>query len=173
MAAQTVKTGIHVVCHCSDCRAFQVALGQPDPGAEAGIPIVQVGPAGLKISGRMAALRLSPNGPFRFYAPCCGTPIATTLTRRTLPFAGILAGLVAQPEHLGPVRAHLNMTGPDGTVKHRHIGRSVRTLFANAGRAYLRGEARITPFFDLETGAPVVEPQVIDKARKDDIYRGL
>lgn len=148
-------------------------MGRPDPGGDTGVSILQIGPAGLVLQGDMAALRLSPRGPFRFYAPCCGTPIATTLTSRTLPFAGLLAGLVTSPERLGPVRAHVNMTGMDGKLTHRHMGRMVRGIFANAGGAYLRGEARVTPFFDAQTGRPVVEPQVIDKARKIGIYRDL
>lgn len=173
MAARTVKSGTHIICHCRDCRAFQVALGQPDPGAETGISIFQIAPAGLALHGEMAALRLSPRGPFRFYAPCCGTPIATTLTRRTMPFAGMLSGMVVAPERLGPVRAHVHMTGLDGKVTHRHMGRMVRALFSNAGSTYLRGEARLTPFFDAATGRPVVEPVVIEKARKAEIYSAL
>lgn len=67
----------------------------------------------------MACMRLSPRGPYRFYAPCCGTPIATTMTSRTVPFAGLLAGLVVEADRLGPVRANVNITGADGKVKHR------------------------------------------------------
>lgn len=121
----------------------------------------------------MACMRLSPRGPLRFYAPCCGTPIATTMTGRTLPFAGMLAGLVVEAERLGPVRAHVNITGPDGKVKHRNMGRMVRSILSNAIGAYLRREARETPFFDADTGLPVVTPVVLDKARKAEVYAAL
>ena len=173
LAGRTAKAGTHIVCHCRDCRAFQVAVGRDDPGADRGVNVLQIGPAGLKITGDMAAIRMSPRGPFRFYAACCGTPIATTMTKPTIPFAGLLTAVLEDPDRLGPVRANVNITGADGSVKHKRIGRVVRAIFSNAGSACLRGERKVTPFFDPETGAPVVEPVVIDKERKAEIYRAL
>lgn len=173
VAARTVKAGIHVVCHCRDCRAFQVALGRDDPGAVAGVDIFQISPAGLEIAGEMAVMRLSPRGPLRFYAPCCGSPIATTTTSRKIPFAGLLTDILETPEVLGPVRADVNIPAAGGGVKHRKVGRSLRALISNGIATYMRGERKVTPFFDEETGAPVVEPVVIDKARKAEIYRAL
>lgn len=168
-----LKSGTRLICHCRDCRAFQVALGRPDPGAAAGVDIIQLPPSGLTLTGEMAAMRLSPRGPFRFYAPCCGAPIATTMTRRTVPFAGLLTSMIVEANRLPKVRAWVNITGADGTVKHKRAGRAVRALFANAAGACLRGERTLTPFFDAKTGAPMAEPEVIDKTRKAEIYRAL
>jgi hypothetical protein len=176
LAAKTLKSGTYLTCHCRDCRAFQVALGRDDPGAAAGVPIVQIGPAGMEITEgheHLAALRLSPRGPLRFYAACCGTPIATTPSKLSLPFAGILADMIEDKSALGRVRAQVNITGADGKVTHRRIGRVVMALFANAGAAIMKGERKRTPFFEAATGKPVVEPVVIDKARKAEIYNRL
>ena len=88
LAAKTVKSGTHLTCHCRDCRAFQVAVGRDDPGAVDGVRILQIGPAGMEITEgaeHLAALRLSPRGPLRFYAACCGTPIATTPSKLSIP----------------------------------------------------------------------------------------
>lgn len=161
------------MCHCADCRAFQVAIGRDDPGAEAGVDILQIAPAGLEISGEMAAMRLSPRGPFRFYAPCCGTPIATTMTSRTVPFAGLLTGVLDDAESLGKIHVRVNMKGANGSVKHHKMGRMVRSILSGALGAVLRGERKTTPFFDAETGAPVAEPVILDKTRKAEIYRAL
>ena len=176
LADKTVKSSVHVSCHCRDCRAFQVALGRDDPGAAEGVRVLQIGPAGMEITQgveHLAALRLSPRGPLRFYASCCNTPIATTPSRLSLPFAGLLAEVVEDQNALGRVRAQVNITQMDGKVTHKRMGRVVRALFANAGAAMLRGERKKTPFFNAETSQPVVQPELIDKARKAEVYAKL
>lgn len=173
LADRTAKAGTRVVCHCADCRAFQVAIGREDPGADAGVDILQIAPAGLQIDGEMAALRLSPRGPIRFYAPCCGTPIATTMTSRTVPFAGLLTTILEDPDSLGKPRARVNIKSADGSVKHHKMGRMVRAIVSGAIGAMMRGERKVTPFFDAQTGAPVAAPVILDKARKAEIYRAL
>jgi hypothetical protein len=176
LTGKTLKSGTHLTCHCRDCRAFQVALGREDPGAKDGVRIVQIAPAGMEITqgaDTLAALRLSPRGPLRFYAACCDTPIATTPSRLSLPFAGVLADVIEDQGALGRVRAQVNITAADGRVTHKRMGRVVRALFANALSAMLKGDRKKTPFFDAETGKPVVEPMIIDRARKAEIYRSL
>ena len=84
-----------------------------------------------------------------------------------------MAEIVEDQTALGRVRAQVNITGAGGTVKHKRMGRVVRALFANAGAAILKGERKKTPFFDAETGRPVVEPQLIDRTRKAEIYASL
>ncbi|MEX3016334.1 DUF6151 family protein [Gymnodinialimonas hymeniacidonis] len=176
LTEKTLKSGTHLTCHCKDCRAFQVAVGRDDPGAIDGVRIVQIGPGGMAITQgveHLAALRLSPRGPLRFYAACCGTPIATTPSKLSIPFAGLLADMVEHQDALGRVRAQVNITQPDGKVTHKRMGRVVMALFSNAGAAILKGERKKTPFFDAETGRPVVDPVVIDKVRKAEIYARL
>ncbi len=176
LAAKTVKSGTHLTCHCRDCRAFQVAVGRDDPGAADGVRILQIGPAGMEITQgveHLAALRLSPRGPLRFYAACCGTPIATTPSKLSIPFAGLITEMVEDQGALGRVRAQVNISGPGGKTTHRRAGRVVMALVANVGAALIKGERKKTPFFNAETGRPVVEPKVIDKARKAEIYASL
>ncbi|MEJ6391397.1 DUF6151 family protein [Gymnodinialimonas ulvae] len=176
MTEKTLKSGTHLTCHCRDCRAFQVAVGRDDPGATNGVHIVQIAPAGMEVTQgaeHLAALRLSPRGPLRFYAACCGSPVATTPSKLALPFAGVLAEMIEDQSALGRVRAQVNITGPDGRVTHKRMGRVVRALFANAGAALLNGDRKKTPFFDAETGKPVVVPVLLDKGRKAEIYRAL
>ena len=81
--------------------------------------------------------------------------------------------MIEDKSALGRVRAQVNITGADGKVTHRRIGRVVMALFANAGAAIMKGERKRTPFFEAATGKPVVEPVVIDKARKAEIYSRL
>src|ERR1700757_5235893 len=72
-----------VVCYCEDCQAFAHQLGRADLlDAQGGSDIVQVAPASLtfiKGQNRIAGLRLTPKGLFRWHATCCNTPVGNTL----------------------------------------------------------------------------------------------
>ncbi len=95
------------------------------------------------------------------------------MTRRTIPFAGLMTDVIVDASRLPKVRAWVNITGADGSVKHKRMGRLVRGLFGNALGACLRGERTKTPFFDAGTGAPVIQPVIIDRARRAEIYGAL
>mgnify|MGYP002788199585 CR=1 FL=1 len=68
-----------IVCYCADCQAFAHHLGRADLlNEKGGSDIVPVAPASLVFRegrDRIAAVRLSPRGPHRFYATCCNTPV--------------------------------------------------------------------------------------------------
>ena len=88
---QTVN---RVVCYCDDCQAFAHHLGRADLlNAKGGSDIVQVAPASLtfvKGRDRIAGVRLSAKGLFRYHTTCCNTPVGNTLSP-AIPFVGILA----------------------------------------------------------------------------------
>src|SRR5215204_4669214 len=73
-----------VVCYCDDCQAFLHHLGCAELlDASGGTDIVQVAPAALAFdrgAERIAGLRLTPKGLYRWYADCCKTPLGNTLT---------------------------------------------------------------------------------------------
>jgi hypothetical protein len=104
----TPNTVNHCICYCSDCRAFVQHLGRDElltPGG--GVRIVQVAPARVTLDARdkLACLRLTPKGMFRFYAACCRSPIANALSP-AWPFAGLSgAALEASERELGVARA--------------------------------------------------------------------
>ena len=64
-----------VVCYCDDCQAFAHQLGRADLlNAQGGSDIVQVAPASLtftKGQDRIAGMRLTPKGLFRWHTTCC------------------------------------------------------------------------------------------------------
>ena len=66
-----------VVCYCDDCQAFAHQLGRADLlNAQGGSDIVQVAPASLafmKGQNRIAGVRLTPKGLFRWHTTCCNT----------------------------------------------------------------------------------------------------
>ena len=72
-----------VICYCDDCQAFAHHLGRADLlNAQGGSDIVQVAPASLtfvKGQNRIAGVRLTPKGLFRWHTTCCNTPVGNTL----------------------------------------------------------------------------------------------
>ena len=90
-SADTVS---HVVCYCDDCQAYAHYLGRADwLDAHGGTDIVQVAPASLSFvrgNERIAGLRLTAKGLYRWYATCCKTPVGNTLSP-SIPFVGIAA----------------------------------------------------------------------------------
>ena len=88
------RTANRVVCYCGDCQAFAHQLDCADLlNAQGGSDIVQVAPASLtfvKGQDRIAGVRLTPKGLFRYHTTCCNTPIGNTLSP-AIPFVGILA----------------------------------------------------------------------------------
>lgn len=159
-----------VICYCSDCRAFAEHLDRADVlDAQGGTDICQLPAARLEFtSGRehLACLRLTDRGPLRWYAACCGTPVANTPPSAQAPFAGVLrAALRAEEAALRPVD-HRIMTaearGPvEGPSQHPAFPRAlIARLLSRILLWRLRGDHRRTPFFDPDTGAPVAAPLV-------------
>lgn len=159
-----------VVCYCTDCQAFARRTGHEEVlDAHGGTDIVQLSPRHLEFrSGvdRLGCLRLTENGPFRWYARCCGTPIGNTPPGQ-LPFVGLLTSTLgddASDATLGPVgRRIMAKEAVNGPVTGPavHAGFPLGLILRLLPRIVfwrLRGDARRSPFFDPETGAPRAEP---------------
>jgi hypothetical protein len=88
------KTVNRVICYCEDCQAFAHQLGRSDLlDVHGGSDVVQIAPASLTFvqgQDKIAALRLSRKGLYRWHTRCCNTPVGNTLTP-SLPFVGIIA----------------------------------------------------------------------------------
>lgn len=161
----------HVVCYCRDCQTYAHALGRPDAlDAKGGTEIVQTSPSLVTFAegrDRLALLRLTPDGLFRWYAKCCDTPVGNTAPTWKASYVGLVhtcldAGGRSLDESFGPVLTPVNTTHAKGEVAMRPAGLAVslgRTGLA-MGRALLDGSYRRTPFFDGD-GAPVVAPRVL------------
>ncbi|KMK66475.1 DUF6151 family protein [Puniceibacterium sp. IMCC21224] len=158
----------HLVCYCRDCRAFARHMGRSDelePGG--GTPLVQVLPARITITRgaeHVACLRLSNKGLHRWYAGCCGTPVANTVGSSRMPLAGMWRPLFGATDRFGPVVTHgfTKMAVPGAGVPRRDKGllRMLGGLAQRSLAAYMAGTARQSPFFDA-AGRPVAVPQVL------------
>ena len=170
------KIGNRAVCYCDDCQAFANFLST-DCGIldeHGGTDIFQTSPAYLEFTRGLEhidCLRLTPKGTFRWYTDCCRTPIGNTWPTGKVPFVGLIHSCL-EPEDrsldevLGPVRYHVmakyangDMTGIDAYEKFPL--HQIFPFMWNLLRWRIRGDHKRSPFFDAETGEPVVTPQVI------------
>ena len=138
----------------------------------------------------LACMRLTSKGLVRWYAACCKTPVGNTLDTPKMSFIGLVhtclkgapeavnsaagsaggstgggsgTGGKSLDEVFGPVRCWVNPGGAKGEPKPKVAGlwRALGWFFGNVVRARLNGDYRKTPFFNMATGQPVVQPLVL------------
>lgn len=165
LTSEGAQAGTHVACHCADCRANEVYHNLPDPAPEP-VRLLQISPEAITITQgaeHLRVLRLTRRGIFRWYAGCCGTPIANTLASAKLPFAGMRTALFENPDHFGKIRVEAFVPQPGKPPRTKGALPMVLSLFKRMGAARLSGRWRDTPFFDAETGEPVAAVEVLSK----------
>jgi hypothetical protein len=164
------RTVNRVICHCSDCQDFAHWLDQADRvlDAHGGSDICQVSPRTIRFESgadRLACIRLTSKGPYRWYASCCRSPIANTVPG--LPFAGLVRPTV-QPDEVGLTSIHGRIFGCDAIgdpatlqasdrIPLRLLGRVARKLLLRR----LRGDHRHSPFHDHATGQALARPDLL------------
>ncbi len=151
--------GTHVVCYCADCQSAAAHLGAAaamDP--QGGVAIYQTTPDRIRIAKgaeQLACLRLSNRGMYRWYAACCGTPLAATPAARGFPMAGVLMMAVpdaADRRALGPPVARANVDGARSArgapPKGAGLGRAAWGILQRGVAALIAGRGRNSPFRD-------------------------
>jgi hypothetical protein len=168
------------ICYCDDCQAFAHHLGRPELlNAIGGSDIVQLAPARLKIEqglDRIAGMRLTPRGLFRWYSTCCNTPLGNTVSP-DIPFVGVLVSSF----DLGPQDPDQAFGGPVGEIKGEYaIGeppagsRGIRLTImlrsiAKVLNWRLTGKTWPHPFYDRVTGKPIYPVTVLSAKQREDL----
>ncbi len=168
-----------VVCCCKFCQSYARHLGRGDAVLDewGGTEVVQVRPSRIEfLEGRdqLGCLHLTETGARRWYAQCCKTPIANTMARGHLPFAGLVTYVVdrdalTQPleEVVGPIIARVNGDFGDQASAMRatrwDLARMLMHFVPLFGKWYLLGDQRRSPFFGTD-GRPVVTPTRVKHA---------
>ena len=167
-----------VICYCDDCQAFAHHLGRADLlNAQGGSDIVQVAPASLtfiKGQNRIAGVRLTPKGLFRWHTTCCSTPVGNTLGP-AIPFVG----LTAQTFEGGTRTADAVFGPPIGAILGKYAigqapagstGINLTVLLRAITRVLgwrLRGRAWPHPFFQLKTREPIYPLRVLTHEERE------
>jgi hypothetical protein len=170
------KRAKRIVCLCDDCQTYAHYLGRaPDVlDRNGGTDIFPATPADMRITAgaeQLRCARLSPKGLLRWYAGCCKTPIANTMSSAKVPYAGIVHSItdhaesgVAREKVLGPVVARIQGRFgvpplPDGTLRAVSVGVILMNI-SFLTRAWLAGKGQPSPFFS-RAGALTAEPYVL------------
>lgn len=171
------ESGAHVVCYCADCRAFARLTGGADTlDAAGGVALYQTVPQVLGDArglDRVACMRLSRRGPYRWYATCCGAAIANTAPSRAMPFNSLVAAGFRDRAALGQPVAKVNLKSATGPVPRPHgsLWAVVASLARRTVAAWLTGGWRKTVFFRSD-GTPVSPPKAPEPAARDAAYKG-
>ena len=91
----SANSGKRLVCMCDDCQSYAYQMDRADDilDPSGGTELYQTTLSNITITQgaeHLGCLRLSPKGLMRWYAGCCDTPIANTLPRHKVPFAGVV-----------------------------------------------------------------------------------
>jgi hypothetical protein len=172
------RTVNRVTCYCDDCQAYAHRLGRADLlDSNGGTDIVQVAPAALSFvqgQDQIAALRLSPNGLYRWYARCCNTPVGNTVSP-SLPFVGLAAQSFASerqnPDQLfGPPVGAIQGKFAIGDVPKQVQGISLPLILRTLRLVLswrLGGKTWPHPFFDQATRQPRYPVMVLTKEQRE------
>lgn len=177
------RSSQRVVCYCRDCRAYAWHLGDSDVlDAQGGTEIVASLPSKLRFdagSDALECLSLSPRGLLRWYADCCGTPIANTPRNPKIAYAGLVHTCLEQgtpplQQSFGPLRMAVNTGSALGPVRKTPILATAASLFGLATTllaARIGSGWRDNPFFDdAGTAAPVRSVRVLTPAERAQAY---
>lgn len=174
--------GERMRCYCRDCQSYAHHLGVADQvlDAHGGTPLFETTAGGLEFTrgaDKIAALRLSPKGPLRWYAGCCRTPIANTMATPKLPFLALIASCWrGDSAQLGAERVAVfgkDALGERSQIK-AHDKIPLPAIARVAGRlllARLRGEHRRVALFD-DHGQPCCEVKILSREERQ-AARGL
>jgi hypothetical protein len=170
------RTVNRVTCYCDDCQAFAHQLGRADLlNEKGGSDVVQVAPATLRfIQGqdRIAGVRLSPKGLYRWHTTCCNTPVGNTLSP-AVPFVGLIAQTFDVPhldDVVGPPTGAIQGKFAVGEAPAGSTGLNLSLILGAIGKVLgwrLGGKIWPHPFFARETRAPIYPITVISKERRE------
>jgi hypothetical protein len=167
---QTARA-MRAVCYCRDCQTYAHLLGRADQVLDAigGTDVVATPASNVAISagrGHLACVSLSPRGLLRWYAACCGTPIANTPRDWKVPYVGLMHTCLRQPDPLErsfpQVQMRVNTKSAHGAVP-RDTGLRGKLRFLRIGMVLagmrLSGAYKATPLFSA-SGEPGASPRV-------------
>ncbi len=180
VADASPRTVNRVICYCDDCQAFAHQLGRADLlDVHGGSDIVQVAPASLTFlqgQHRIAGLRLTPKGLFRWYASCCNTPLGNTLSP-AIPFVGVIAQAfdngAQKPDDvfgrpIGAVRGKYAIGDPPAGSMGIGLSIMAHTIRMLLGWR-VRGRAWPHPFFNRDTRAPIYPLSVLSHSQRESL----
>lgn len=178
------QTGTRIRCYCRDCQAFAHFLSREDTMLDraGGTDILQTLPSRVEFTSgadRLAAMRLSDKGLFRWHTSCCRSPIGNTVSSRAFSFVGLI---VATLGAAADGRSRDAVIGPSRGVVHAEFARTelgdadsalnpgaIGAIAARSVGALVSGAYKKTPFFAAD-GSPIAVPRVLAEQERAELY---
>jgi hypothetical protein len=168
------------ICYCDDCQAFLHFLERAELlDAHGGTDVVQVPPSMVAFDQgleRIAAMRMTSQGMYRWYASCCKTPLENTLTP-SVPFIGmpleIFRGAPSVQridEIFGKPRRAVMGKFAVGGAPEAAMGFPVGHIVHIVAKVFswkLAGKTWPHPFFDKATRAPQYPVTILERAERE------
>jgi hypothetical protein len=125
-------------------------------------------------------MRLTDKGLVRWYAKCCNTPIGNTAANYRLSFVGLIHNCLEAPpasldDSFGPVRMWSFTKNAKTKIKGSSFGMvpGILKILAMVMRARLNGAYKHTPFFLIDSGAPIVTPKILNNSEREAVYKDV
>ena len=163
-----------MVCYCGSCQDYARHLSREEDVLDdaGGTDLVRTLPRHLTIEKGLENIKcckLTENGPLRWYAGCCNTPIANTGGSAKLAYVGLMTKVLSDSDRdraIGPVSFRLSTGGAQRPVEFEAGVSSslprflMRSILAVLGER-ITARYRQTPFFRMPSGEPVSAPEMV------------
>ncbi|MBN21482.1 MAG: hypothetical protein CL678_09375 [Bdellovibrionaceae bacterium] len=169
------KPSFHVECLCCDCQNFAAYLKQENRILDkyGSTELFQTYPSYIEFSEgseQIACVKLTEKGLMRWYASCCNSPIANTMSSSKIPFAGISVKLMKfeseteKESTLGPVimkafAKYAIGSKPQGSIDRFPLS-FIPKILTFMAKGFLGRKYTPHPFF--KQGTPVSLPKVLN-----------
>jgi len=169
---------VHGACYCRDCQAFARHLGRPERmlDAQGGTEVIGTLPHRVHFTSgqqRLACITLTPRGPLRWYAECCGMSVANGSRAPKTPFVTLHCRAIAAPRAdveraFGPSSFRFAVDAATAPVAKSRVGflLAMPKILWNILQARLSGSWRSNPFFKPGTDEPIRAPVALPKEER-------
>lgn len=162
-----------LVCYCRDCQAFVHQLNRQDVLDEfGGTEVIPVYPSEIEImTGKehLTCYRITLDGPYRWVAGCCNSPILNT--KGGFPWAGIFHTAYTRKDagylkKLGQIRARIfgrdALPGSTMEISEKVRFKDMLVVMPFIIRGKIMGKHKKSPFFEADNQTPISDPIKIE-----------
>ncbi len=165
-------SGTRLICCCDDCQRYANYLNHENSVLDqyGGTEVFQMPVSFLQITKgteKVACIRLSSKGLYRWYASCCCTPIGNTMGSK-VPFIGLFLSFVKNAELsdsiLGKSKGYIHTKYALQDVPNDLKGNTFKLIIRSLAKIMawkVKGLSRPSAFFN-DQGKPVATPKILN-----------
>jgi hypothetical protein len=171
--------GTRAICYCKDCQAYARFLAHDNEmlNALGGTEIIAALPHALRFSSgfeQLACMSVTGNGPYRWYAGCCRSPIGNTPRDRKIAYLGLVRTCLWVPDDsleqaFGPLKTVVNAGSALGPVRTTPVATlfGIAKIARNVMGARISGKYKENPFFKPGSNSPISAPRTLTAGERE------